>query len=68
MTNHQKCSHRDKELLSLLEKAEVLNTDQIKLLFFRDTSLRMAQKRLLKLVQGKRIKRDRLSASEPYFY
>lgn len=55
-------------MLYLLEKAEVLNTDQIKLLFFRDVSLRMAQKRLLKLLEVKRIKRDRLSISEPYFY
>ncbi|WP_242662072.1 hypothetical protein [Desulfitobacterium hafniense] len=38
------------------------------MLFFRSVSIRMAQKRLLKLVEGKRIKRNRLSIDEPYFY
>ncbi|AFM01430.1 hypothetical protein Desde_3138 [Desulfitobacterium dehalogenans ATCC 51507] len=56
-------------MLSLLEECQVLDTDQIKLLFFDTVSLRMAQQRLRKLVKDKKlIKRDRLSFDRPYFY
>lgn len=46
----------------------MLDTEQIRLLFFRDVSLRMAQRRLKKLTEGKQIKRDRLSINLPNFY
>lgn len=51
-------------MLSLLEKAEVLDTYQIWLLFF--VSLRMAQKRLTRLYERKKIKRA--ENYSPYCY
>ena len=55
-------------MLFLLEGCQVLNTDQIKLIFFESVSIRMAQGRLKKLYEGKTLKRDRLSLDEPFFY
>jgi len=51
-----------------LETQSALNTDQIKLLLFHDTCLRIVQRRLKKLTETGRIKRSRLSIDEPYYY
>ena len=68
LSNHAKCSHRDKELFRLLETQGALNTDQIKLLLFPDSCLRIVQRRLKKLTETGRIKRSRLAIDEPYYY
>ena len=68
LTNHAKCSHRDKELFRLLESQGALNTDQIKLLLFPDNVLRIVQRRLKKLTDRKAIKRARISLDEPNYY
>ena len=68
LSNHAKCSHRDKELFRLLETHGALNTDQIKLLLFPDNVLRIVQRRLKKLTDRKAIKRARISLDEPNYY
>lgn len=68
MNNLQKCSLRDKKLINLLNEQTALTTEQVKLLLFKDVSLRVAQNRLNKLTLSKRIKRDRFTVYEPYFY
>ena len=68
LSNHAKCSHRDKELFRLLETQGALSTDQIKLLLFPITCLRIVQRRLKKLFDTGRIKRGRLAIDEPYYY
>lgn len=68
LSNHKFGKDRDSSILRLIESQTVLNTDQIRLLFFRDVSVQMACRRLQRLTQTKRLKRDRHSMSEPYFY
>lgn len=68
LNNYQKCSLRDKELYYLLESQTSLNTDQIKLLLFKNVCLRIVQRRLTKLTNAKKIMRHRISFDEPYFY
>lgn len=68
LTNHAKCSRRDKELFRLLESQGALNTDQIRLLLFPNNVLRIAQRRLKKLADRKAIKRSRISLDEPNYY
>lgn len=68
LSNHKKCSRRDKELFRLLEANRALNTDQIQLLLFKDNIPHTTRRRLKKLTEAKRVKRDRLSINEPYFY
>lgn len=68
LNNHAKCSRRDKELYRLLETQGALSTDQIRLLLFPDTCLRIVQRRLKKLTENGKIKRERISIDEPYYY
>ena len=68
LSNHVKCSHRDSQLYRLLELNTALNTDQVKLLLFPDTCLRIVQRRLKKLVDTGKVKRGRVSIDEPYYY
>jgi DNA-binding HxlR family transcriptional regulator len=66
-SNHQKGYRRDNEIVAIIEKQKVLNTDQLKLLF-PDTSERMLYRRLQRLTERRMIGRDRLSFSEPNFF
>ena len=68
LSNHKKGSLRDRELFQLLETQRALNTDQIQLLLFGDNVPHTTRRRLRKLVDSKKIKRDRVSINEPYFY
>jgi len=68
LSNHKKGSHRDRELFRLLETQGALNTDQIRLLLFKNTCLRIVQRRLKKLADRKVIKRARISLDEPNYY
>lgn len=68
LTNHKKGSLRDKELFRLLESQSALNTDQIRLILFPNTCLRIVQRRLKKLTDTGKIKRGRVSIDEPYHY
>jgi hypothetical protein len=51
-----------------LETNGSLDTDQIQLLLFNDNVPHTARRRLKKLSDTKKIKRDRFSINEPYFY
>ena len=68
LNHHKKCSRRDKDLFRLLESQGALDTDQIKLLLFRDTCLRIVQRRLKKLTDSGKIRRERISIDQPYYY
>lgn len=68
LNNHKLGSYRDKQLYRLLESQVSLNTDQIKLLLFKNVCLRICQRRLTKLTKAKKIHRIRSSFDEPYFY
>jgi len=68
LSNHAKCSRRDKELFRLLESHSALDTDQIQHLLFKDNVPHTARRRLKKLADAKKVKRDRFSINEPYFY
>lgn len=68
LSNHAKCSHRDKELFRLLESQGALSTEQIHLLLFRDNVPHTTRRRLKKLTDKGRIKRERVSIDEPYYY
>ncbi len=67
-SNHQRGCRRDNMVIQAVETQKVLNTEQIKLLFFPDVSIQMACRRLQKLVKKGLLKRDRLSMAEPYYY
>ena len=68
LSNHAKCSHRDKSIFRILEEQSSLNTDQIQYLLFKNNVPHTTRRRLKKLYDAKKIKRDRVSISEPYFY
>lgn len=68
LSNHQKCSRRDKELFRLLETQGALSTEQIQLLLFRDNVPHTARRRLKKLTETGKVKRCRVSIDEPYYY
>lgn len=68
LSNHKKGSLRDKELFRLLESQGALDTDQIRLLLFPSTCLRIVQRRLKKLTDAGKIRRTRISIDEPYYY
>jgi hypothetical protein len=67
-SNHQKCYRRDSNIFSLLYSCGALNTDQLKILAFADTSLQFAQDKLKRLYKAGRVNRDRYSMSEPFYY
>lgn len=66
----QKGFHRDREILSTVEKLKALTTNQVAALIFRNmaTGQRKAQERLLRLYQTKQVKRCRYLLNEPYCY
>ncbi|MDQ7094281.1 replication-relaxation family protein [Desulfosporosinus sp. PR] len=68
MSNHKKGFLRDKALVRLLETQTALDTEQIRLLLFRENSLRIVQRRLKILTERKLIKRGRLSIDSPFYY
>ncbi|MDR3586314.1 MAG: hypothetical protein P4L59_13490 [Desulfosporosinus sp.] len=68
MSNHKKGSLRDRELFRILESQGALNTEQVQGLLFRDNVPHTARRRLKKLYDDKKVKRDRISISEPFFY
>jgi len=68
LNNHQKGYRRDNDIISALEEWQVLDTDQLQLLFFSDVSLRMAQRRLQRLTELKKIHRARNYPGQPYYY
>lgn len=70
MTNHKKCYLRDNAIMEMIARREVLNTEQIYLLFFRglNDGYRITQKRLKSLYERKQINRNRESFSEPFYY
>lgn len=70
LTTRQKGCLRDREILLEIERRQALNTEQVRSLFFKDlkSGRTKAQERLLKLYQGGRVKRCRVSLTEPYCY
>lgn len=70
MSNHRKGFLRDRAILEAIERHEILNTEQICLLFFKslNNGLRIAQRRLKALYERKLVNRARESFSEPYYY
>ncbi|WP_051534132.1 replication-relaxation family protein [Desulfitibacter alkalitolerans] len=70
LTNHKKGYLRDRRILEAINKHGVLDTDQIEVLFFNGikNSKRIAQKRLLKLYETKKIKRGRDIPGAPFYY
>lgn len=68
LTNYQKGSRRDSEILRLIESRTCMNTDQIRLLMFNNVASTVCNRRLLSLVKSGRLKRNRYSLSEPYYY
>lgn len=68
MSNHTKGYHRDNAILGALKEWQVLNTEQIQLLFFKNVSLRMAQKRLQRLTTLKKIHRQRDYIGQSFYY
>lgn len=69
MNQRLKGSRRDKEILQAIEDYGVLNTEQVKALFFSDiqSGLRKAQERLYKLHKRDRLNRCRFEDG-PYCY
>lgn len=70
MSNHQRGYQRDSLILETIEQWKVLDTEQIRLMFFRGSSQshHLAQRRLLTLCKRLRLKRDRDSMDRPYYY
>lgn len=68
MNNHLKGYRRDNAIIKALEEWQVLETDQIQWLFFRDVSLRMAQRRLQRLVELGKVQRQRDYMGQPFYY
>ena len=70
MNNHQKGYRRVREILAAVEKCGVLDAEQIEFLIYRGikSGKRQAQRKLKKLYEDKRLKRDRPLIDEPYHY
>lgn len=70
MSNHQKGYFRDSNILRAVQSYEMLDTEQIRLLYFLGLKYgrRIAQKRLLSLCKRGRLKRGRESMDHPYYY
>lgn len=69
MNNHKKGCQRDRAILYAIEKHGALDTDQISVLFFEGKNRRrLAQRRMQKLHEQKKVKRNRASLSEPFYY
>ena len=68
MSNHTKGFCRDNAILSALKEWQLLDSEQLKLLFFKTVSLRMAQKRLSRLTDLHKVHRGRDYMCQPYYY
>lgn len=68
MSNHTKGFCRDNAILAALKEWQVLDSEQLKLLFFKSVSLRMAQKRLSRLTVLHKVHRQRDYMCQPYYY
>lgn len=70
MSNHKKGSLRDSAIVEAVERHRCLDAEQIELLFFQGLRYgkQMAQRRLKRLVELKRLKRGRHSFDQPYHY
>lgn len=70
MSNHQKGYLRDRSILAAVDEQGCLDTEQIRLMFFRDLKYgrRIAQKRLRSLCGRGFLSRGRESTEHPYFY
>ena len=70
MNNHQRGYQRVREIVEAVERCGVLDAEQIEYLIYRGvkSSKRQAQRKLKKLYEDKRLKRDRLAVDEPYHY
>lgn len=67
--NMQKGYYRDQQIVELILKNKVMNTEQIKAMLFNSKQgERIAQRRLKVLADKKIIKRDRFSLATPYYY
>ena len=68
--SNQKGSRRDKAIIAAVEKHKVLTTEQIECLLFSDIAYgkRMAQRRMKRLTEAKRIRRTRVEFDQPYHY
>ncbi len=69
-TNHQRGYLRDNLILRAVEKCGVLDTEQIRVMFFSGikNDRRMAQRRLQTLHAKRELQRGRLSVGHPYHY
>ena len=67
---HQSGYLRDKAVVEAVERCGVLDTEQIRLLFFRAIASgeRVAQRRLQTLCKRRRLNRDRYALHHPFFY
>ncbi len=70
MINHVKCYHRDNAISQAVERHGVLNAEQVESMFFNGLSCgkRIAQRRLKRLHDTKRLKRGRMTFDQPYYY
>lgn len=68
LNNLKRGSLRDSEILRLIESQTCMNTDQIRLLLFNGVTSQVCNRRLLSLVKSGRLKRNRYSINEPYYY
>lgn len=70
LSNHALGSQRDKRLVDLIQSRMALDTEQVRVIAFKDmpSGRRKAQERLQKLCARQRVKRLRLAPNEPYIY
>lgn len=69
MNNAQRGYLRDREVVALVKRLGVANTDQVRALMFRfPTGLRKAQERLSVLTERGELNRCRIAPNEPYVY
>lgn len=70
MNNHQKGFRRVRDIVEAVERHGVLDAEQIECLIYRGvkSGQRQAQRKLKKLHDANRLRRDRLAVDEPYHY
>lgn len=66
LSNHQKGYRRDRTVIDAIDEMKVLDTDQLKFLFY--PSHRVAQRRLKILADKQKLFRIRESIDQPYYY
>lgn len=69
-SSNLKGSHRDRAIVAAVEKHKVLTTEQIECLLFSGIvyGKRMAQRRMKRLTETKRVRRTRVEFDQPYHY